>query len=375
VLHRSDLLGELSRMKRTIAVSGTHGKTTTASMVALALAFPEGAHEPFDFSTFWPVPLVTLAFAYVLPRDERALRIGAVVYALATVAFKLVATPMGGNAVRLGGMFGAGLLLCVFAGRLPRSRPRRVLIGVLLAAFVVWQWSPAIRDTKKALEDPATRASYYKPLLDELGRVTRGREPTRIEIPFTRAHWEAAEVARRYPLARGWERQVDVKRNRLFYDHKPLTAWRYRAWLDDNAVRYVALADAPLDYSAAKEARLVRAGLPYLREVWHDAHWRVFAVTDARPLATGAATVTALGSERIRLRARRTGMVDLRVRFTPYWNIAVGRGCVEAGPRGWTRIRVDRTGPLVLSTKFSLGRVGADSPRCSKGVAPPAAGS
>src|SRR5919112_3949187 len=37
VLHRADLLGELSRMKRTIAVSGAHGKTTTASMVAHAL--------------------------------------------------------------------------------------------------------------------------------------------------------------------------------------------------------------------------------------------------------------------------------------------------------------------------------------------------
>jgi UDP-N-acetylmuramate--alanine ligase len=37
VLHRGDLLGELSRMKKTIAVSGTHGKTTTASMIALAL--------------------------------------------------------------------------------------------------------------------------------------------------------------------------------------------------------------------------------------------------------------------------------------------------------------------------------------------------
>ena len=37
VLHRGDLLGELSQMKKTIAVSGTHGKTTTASMIALAL--------------------------------------------------------------------------------------------------------------------------------------------------------------------------------------------------------------------------------------------------------------------------------------------------------------------------------------------------
>jgi UDP-N-acetylmuramate--alanine ligase len=37
VLHRGDLLGELSETKRTIAVGGTHGKTTTASMAALAL--------------------------------------------------------------------------------------------------------------------------------------------------------------------------------------------------------------------------------------------------------------------------------------------------------------------------------------------------
>jgi UDP-N-acetylmuramate--alanine ligase len=36
-LHRADLLGELSRMKRTIAISGAHGKTTTASMAAHAL--------------------------------------------------------------------------------------------------------------------------------------------------------------------------------------------------------------------------------------------------------------------------------------------------------------------------------------------------
>jgi UDP-N-acetylmuramate--alanine ligase len=37
VLHRGELLGEVSRLKRTIAVSGTHGKTTTASMAAHVL--------------------------------------------------------------------------------------------------------------------------------------------------------------------------------------------------------------------------------------------------------------------------------------------------------------------------------------------------
>jgi UDP-N-acetylmuramate--alanine ligase len=44
VLHRGDLLGELSRMKRTIAVSGAHGKTTTAAMAAHVMR--ETGREP-----------------------------------------------------------------------------------------------------------------------------------------------------------------------------------------------------------------------------------------------------------------------------------------------------------------------------------------
>jgi UDP-N-acetylmuramate--alanine ligase len=37
VIHRAGLLGELTRLKRSIAVGGTHGKTTTAAMIAHAL--------------------------------------------------------------------------------------------------------------------------------------------------------------------------------------------------------------------------------------------------------------------------------------------------------------------------------------------------
>jgi UDP-N-acetylmuramate--alanine ligase len=37
VLHRGDLLGEVSRLRRCIAVAGTHGKTTTAGMAAHVL--------------------------------------------------------------------------------------------------------------------------------------------------------------------------------------------------------------------------------------------------------------------------------------------------------------------------------------------------
>jgi UDP-N-acetylmuramate--alanine ligase len=44
VLHRGDLLGEVSRLKRAIAISGTHGKTTTAAMAAHVLR--ECGREP-----------------------------------------------------------------------------------------------------------------------------------------------------------------------------------------------------------------------------------------------------------------------------------------------------------------------------------------
>lgn len=44
VIHRGQLLGEISRMKRSIVVAGTHGKTTTASMIAHALI--EAGEDP-----------------------------------------------------------------------------------------------------------------------------------------------------------------------------------------------------------------------------------------------------------------------------------------------------------------------------------------
>ena len=73
------------------------------------------------------------------------------------------------------------------------------------------------------------------------------------------------------------------------------------------AISYVALPDAPLDYSARAEARLVRAPPSYLREVWHSRHWRLFAVLGAVPLAAAAERLTAIDSDSFSLRAPRAG--------------------------------------------------------------------
>ncbi len=79
--------------------------------------------------------------------------------------------------------------------------------------------------------DPELHQSFYQPLLQELSTVAPG--PVRVEIPPTLEHWEAAFVAPHVSLARGWERQLDVANNPIFYTEGALTPGSYRAWLDE----------------------------------------------------------------------------------------------------------------------------------------------
>jgi hypothetical protein len=330
-----------------------------APVAALAVAFPEGGEEPFAASAFWPALALTVAVGLALPRRARVSRAGCALYAAALIAAFVLETPMGGNATRLGALAGGPLL----ASALPRRR--LVLLAPLVACLVYWQWYPPVRDWLRARDDPAVRASFYAPLLRRLEAERAGRGPFRVEIPFTANHWEARWVPPRFMLARGWQRQLDVARNPLFYDGR-LTPGRLRRWLDDEAVAFVAVPDAELDPSSREEARLVTGGrVPGLREVWRDARWRLYEVAGAAPPASGPARVTALLTDEVRLIARAPGVVTLRVRFTPYWRLAEGRGCVERTPDDRTRLRLTAPGAVRLVTTFAPGRVAATGPRCT----------
>jgi hypothetical protein len=330
-----------------------------APALALALAFPEGGSFPFAPSSFWPALAALVALWLAIPARYRAIRLGVALYAIATAASFALDTPMGGNVVRLGSLF-AGPLLAALIWRGRRLAPAAVALGI---ALLYWQWAAPIDDWRRASGDASVHARYYGGLLRFLG--AQQDLAFRVEIPFTDNHWESRWVAPHVPLARGWERQLDIARNGLFYDGRPLTAARYRAWLDENAVRFIALADAPLDYSAAEEAALVRSGLPYLRAVWRDAHWRVYEVARATPVASGAGVATAIGRDRVALTVSRPGSVYLRVRWSPYWELRRGRGCVRRADGGWTRIDARSMGPIELAIGFSPWRIGARSPRCS----------
>jgi hypothetical protein len=327
-----------------------------APVLVLAVAFPEGGYEPFAFSAFWPI-IVICAVAFVaLPSRERALRAGIVLYALGCLAAFAVHTPVGSNAARLAPLV-AGPLAAILWWR---RRTAALLVAALPLLYI--QWQAPVRDVRIAAGSGAVSTAYYQPLVAYLSRQTG--PPFRVEIPFTVFHWEAYAVAPKFPLARGWERQLDIKYNGLFYGKQPLNAGTYYAWLHQLAVRFVAVPDGKLDYSAVQEAALIDRGLPYLHLVYRTRHWRVYAVEDPTPIVQGVATLRALGPNSVSLVAQRSGTAYLRVRFSPYWVLPKGAGCV-APDGGFTKLLLRRAGPTTLSIRFSLGRIGANSPRCS----------
>jgi hypothetical protein len=356
-----------------------------------ALAFPEGGSEPYVASAFYPPLTATVALALAIPRRRRALRTGVVLYALALVACYAVATPVGGNVDRLGALLAGPLLACALVSQPPgtyverRHRtagwrtwlPRGWHAAALLALaplLLLWQLRAPLADVVSGATDPATSASYYAPLLGELQRLGIGyaRHPARVEVPPTRDHTEARFVAAAVPLARGWERQLDVHYNGVFYGREGLeeespdglAASRYHAWLSRNAVSYVALADAPLDYAGRPEARLLRRGQSYLREVWRSRHWRLFAVLAPTPLAQPPSELQRLGTDYFALRVPHAGAFEVRVRFSPYWQLSDGHGCVRRGQEGWTVLQARAPGTLRVGTDFSFLRVFDHGPRC-----------
>ena len=326
-------------------------------VAVLAVTFPEGGTEPFALNSMWPVLLICAAALALFPARERVLRTGAVLYLLATLAAYLIASPVGGNAVRLAALIAGPLVAMLWL------RPHPRWLAAVALPLLYLQWQPAVRDVINASGDPSERASYDRPLLRFLRR--QGNPPFRVEIPFTKFHTEVLRVAPEFPSPRGWERQLDIADNALFYDGS-LSPATYHAWLRRLAVRFVAVSDAPLDYSSRGEARLIASGLPYLRSAFTDRHWHVYEVTDATPMLAGAgAQLTAVGPNSFTLAVARRGSHLLRVRFTPYWRLTGIAGCVGRSADGFTALALRGTGTARLVIEFAPGRIGAGSKRCS----------
>jgi len=323
-------------------------------VVAIELCFPVEGTAQFGPATLAASVAAGLSVWAVTPRYDRMLRIGALLYVAGCVLAFVLPTPLGGTAGRLAALVTGPVVLTLLlarhrAGALPSwsGRPAAlaaVALGLGVAAG--WQWGSARLDVRDAVaQERSTRADYFAPLVAEIRRRSPG--PVRVEIPFTGMHYEARWVARDVPLARGWLRQVDRAHNPLFYDGR-LTGARYARWLRHNGIGWVALAAGSLDRSARDEARIIRSGESYLREVWRSRDWRLFQVAGSPGLASGPGRVVRLDDEGLVLHADRPGRLLVRVRHTHYWRVMAGPACVTRAPGGWTEVRAARAGRIAM---------------------------
>jgi hypothetical protein len=349
---------------RTRGAERTRAAAWTAS-IALALTlipnivFPGAGEFPFAFSSYLAIPLWCIPALYLtrgIAREEPELRRVILAYLLAATAIWLVPNAIGGNAVRLGALFGGP----VVAAALLAHRPRLPVwfLALFLAGGLYWQVTASVSQIARSVGDPSTKAAYFEPLQGWLR--AHGGDGVRVEVPPTANHWESAYLAPHVDLARGWLRQIETTRDDVFYtEDGRLTDRAYRGWLHDNAVQYVALPDAPLDYSSVAERRLILREPAYLEPTWRSRHWRVYEVRNpaplVQPLGEGAAAVRWINHDGFALDVRRPGEFLIRVSFTPYWSIARGQGCLLRHG-DWTLARASRPGVFRVGADFSVGR-------------------
>jgi hypothetical protein len=325
----------------------------------MAVLFPEGGSDHFTGTAFWPMLLVCLGALTLVDPSRRTAMWASAIYVAVLVAAFAFPNSLGQNALRPGVVLGPALLV-LFA----RPRAPRAAVVVIAAALLYLQWLPAVRAVEEARGDPSTAAAFHDEVLRFL--EPRAKPGERLEVPLTRNHWEATYLAEDYPLARGWHRQLDRKVNPLFYDRKhPLTMSRYERWLRENAVRFVALPTAPLDFSARIERGLLLADPPFLEPVHASPRWRIWEVRDPEPPVSGAARLTAAGADGFDLEATRAGPVIVRQHPSPYWTVAAGDGCVTADrDSDWTLVDVGRPGVVRVRARFSVKAALRQEPDC-----------
>jgi hypothetical protein len=240
---------------------------------------------------------------------------------------------------------GAPAVIASLRGRLAVTLP---VIGALL----VWPAIQLHHDTADA-KDPAAKASFYTPLLTELKREPAALNH-RVEVVEPRTHWQVVYLEPTVTLARGWERQLDTSLNPALYSNQ-LNASSYRAFLDRNAVALVAVPrGTPLDFGSNSENRLINGGLPYLRAIWSNQSWTLYAVSEPTPIATGAGvSVNAMTTTGMRLTTARAGTVRLRMRYSPY--LTVTGGSVQPDRAGDAELRLRRGGAHDVHAVWSFG--------------------
>lgn len=329
------------------------GVTPVVVVGLSAWLFPFSGEQPMTWpSTILPGLSGLAVFLFAPPR-WRTVRVGGALYALGVVLTWLIPSQIGTNISRLGMVFGGVVLIAALVSRRVPARGKRLSTGpgrawialvLSLVTVTVWQGVKTGDDVIHTTPS-ASWARELAPLVHQLKRVEADRG--RVEVVPVRSHRESSALAPYVNLARGWNRQRDLDRNPLFYDDT-LTADEYHAWLKRWAVHFVVLpADEP-DHAARQETELISQGLPYLREVWGDANWKLYEVKDPTPIADPPATVQLAGADELVLNVRAKGPVLVRIPYSPWLGLVDAKGHSVEAPEaeGDDGLPVNRNGCL-----------------------------
>lgn len=298
------------------------GLAPTAVVAVSAWLFPFSGTQPMVIgSVLLPLLLSVVTFV-IAPKEWRTVRLVSAVYGLAVILVWVVSSQIGSNITRLAMLFGGVALVAVLPFTVPRSR--QWYAGVLaLVTFGGWIGYKTVDDIIHAAPEAAW-ARELAPLVNELKEV--GAEKGRVEVVPARSHREAAALAPYVNLARGWNRQADMKRNPLFYDDT-LNSANYHEWLKRWAVHYVVLPkDEPDPTGAMRERQLVQRGMPYLKQVWGDANWQLFKMIDPAPLAEPNAVVERAEQGEMTMRVSKPGRILIRIPYSPWLSVVDAEG-------------------------------------------------
>ncbi|MFI7410704.1 MFS transporter [Streptomyces sp. NPDC049627] len=298
------------------------GLAPAAVVAVSAWLFPFSGTQPMVIGSVILPLLLAVATFVIVPEEWKTVRLVSAVYGLAVVLVWVISSQIGSNITRLAMLFGGVILVAALPFTVPRSR--KWYTGVLaLLTFAGWIGYKTVDDIIHA----APEASWTRdlaPLVNELQEV--GAEKGRVEVVPARSHREASALAPYFNLARGWTRQADMERNKLFYDGT-LNSANYYEWLKRWAVHFVVLPkDEPDPSAAERERKLVQRGMPYLRQVWGDANWQLFEVTHPAPLAEPNAVVERAEQGEMTMRVSKPGRVLIRIPYSPWLSIVDAEG-------------------------------------------------
>ncbi|MEU0411152.1 MFS transporter [Streptomyces griseorubiginosus] len=298
------------------------GIAPTVVVAVSAWLFPFSGTQPMKIaSVLLPLAYGLLVY-FLVPREWTTVRITAAVYSLSVVLVWLVSSQIGSNISRLPMLFAGVALAAALPFTVPRSRKWYAVV-VAFAGFTVWIGFKSVDDVVHTTPT-ASWARELAPLVNELQEV--GAEKGRVEVVPAASHREASALAPYVNLARGWNRQADMERNPLFYDDT-LNSANYHEWLQRWAVHFVVVPkDEPDGSGGERERELVQRGMPYLKQIWGDANWQLFRVTDPAPLASPNTVVDRAAQGEMTMRVKKAGRILIRIPYSPWLSIVDADG-------------------------------------------------